>query len=182
MTEKKIPKTYLGNKKPAGMNKGGKRAPIGPAPNMKGYFAIGVDRLSKAHNLGNLLRTSYAFGASYFFTVSADYSRKGLREADTSGATSSIPVYNYESVEKMEIPQGAKIVGVELTDDAIDLPNFVHPRQAIYILGPEGGNLDKDILAKCDFTIKIPMRFCVNVGVAGAIVMYDRLRSLGLRS
>lgn len=182
MEKQKKSKQFLTPHKPQGMNKGGARAPIGAAPNMKGYFAIGVDRLSKAHNLGNLLRTSYAFGASYFFTVSADYSRKGLREADTSGATSSIPVYNYASVEEMNIPQGAKLIGIELTDDAIDLPNFAHPRQAIYILGPEGGNLDKRILDKCDFTVKIPMRFCVNVGVAGAIVMYDRLRSLGLRS
>ena len=27
--------------------------------------------------------------------------------------------------------------------------------------------------------VKIPSRFCVNVGVAGAIVMYDRITSLG---
>lgn len=158
------------------LNKGGKRQKSGGAPAMKGYFAIGVDRLSKAHNMGNLLRTSYAFGASYFFTVSADYSKRELREADTSGATSSLPVYDYAGIDDLKVPSGAKLVGIELTDDAIDLPNFKHPRQAIYILGPEGGNLDPRLLERCDYTIKIPMRFCVNVGVAGAIVMYDRLR------
>lgn len=161
------------------LTKGGPRTGASEAPTMKGYFAIGVDRLSKAHNMGNLLRTSYAFGASYFFTINATYSKKELRESDTSGATSSLPVYDYDSVDDFNIPHRAKLVGVELTDDAIDLPNFKHPRQAIYILGPEGGNLDQRLLEKCDYTIKIPMRFCVNVGVAGAIVMYDRLRLLG---
>ena len=159
--------------------KGGERQGGSQSPSIKGYFAIGVDSLSKAHNMGNLLRTSYAFGASYFFTIDATYSKKELREADTSGAASSLPVYDYANIDEFKVPHGAKLVGIELTDDAVDLPNFKHPRQAIYILGPEGGNLDPRLLEKCDFTVKIPMRFCVNVGVAGAIVMYDRLRMLG---
>ncbi len=32
-------------------------------------------------------------------------------------------------------------------------------------------------LALCDFTVKIPTAFCVNVGIAAALVMYDRLLS-----
>ena len=32
---------------------------------------------------------------------------------------------------------------------------------------------------RCDFVVKIPMQFCVNVSVAAAIVMYDRLQSMG---
>lgn len=165
--------------KTEGLHKGGARVGGSQPPSIKGFFAIGVDRLSKAHNMGNLLRTSYAFGASYFFTIDATYSKKELREADTSGAASSLPVYDYENTEEFKVPHGAKLVGIELTDDAVDLPNFKHPRQAIYILGPEGGSLSDELIERCDFTIKIPMRFCVNVGVAGAIVMYDRLRMLG---
>jgi hypothetical protein len=33
--------------------------------------------------------------------------------------------------------------------------------------------------ARCDHVVRIPTRFCVNLGVAGAIVMYDRVLSLG---
>jgi hypothetical protein len=35
------------------------------------------------------------------------------------------------------------------------------------------------MLDKCVHTIKIPTKFCINVGLAGAIVMYDRINSLG---
>ena len=35
------------------------------------------------------------------------------------------------------------------------------------------------LLERCDHVIKIPTSFCVNVAVAGAIVMYDRLITLG---
>jgi hypothetical protein len=46
-------------------------------------------------------------------------------------------------------------------------------------LGPEKASVSDKLLARCDHAIKIPMKFCVNVGVAGAIVMYDRLISMG---
>ncbi len=46
------------------------------------------------------------------------------------------------------------------------------------MLGPEHGSLSPALLERCDFTVKIPTRFCVNVAMAGAIVMYDRVLSL----
>ena len=33
------------------------------------------------------------------------------------------------------------------------------------------------MLAACEFVVKIPTRFSINVGMAGAIVLYDRLVS-----
>jgi hypothetical protein len=47
------------------------------------------------------------------------------------------------------------------------------------VLGPERGALSPDILARCDYVIRIPTSFCINLAMAGAIVMYDRVRSLG---
>ena len=41
------------------------------------------------------------------------------------------------------------------------------------------GDLSPEMIAKTDHMIKIPMQFCVNVGVAGALTMYDRLISMG---
>lgn len=155
------------------------RAPAAPAPHMKGYFAVGVERISKAHNVGAIMRTAHAFGASYFFSVSSPLNARHLKQTDTSKATSALPFYEYATIGELKLPKGAKLVGVELTDDAVDLPVFKHPRQAVYILGPEGGNLSPEIIAQCDHTVKIPMRFCVNVGIAASLVMYDRLLNLG---
>ena len=39
-----------------------------------------------------------------------------------------------------------KLVGVELIDDAIELPSFHHPKQAAYVLGPEMGSLSKEMI------------------------------------
>jgi tRNA G18 (ribose-2'-O)-methylase SpoU len=78
----------------------------------------------------------------------------------------------------MALPKGMKLVGIELVEGAIDLPSFQHPLQAAYVLGPERGSLSETLLARCDYVVKIPTSFCVNVAMAGAIVMYDRVRTL----
>ena len=82
----------------------------------------------------------------------------------------------------MKLPDKCELVGVELTDNAIDIASFHHPRQAAYILGPEKGSLSPEIMEKCKHIIKIPTKFCLNVQIAGAIVMYDRVKSLGTYS
>ncbi|MFM9940998.1 MAG: RNA methyltransferase [Hyphomicrobiaceae bacterium] len=149
--------------------------PNGP-PGPRGYFAIGAERISKSLNLGNLMRSAHGFGASFTFTVGAMY---GAQEAsaDTSKGGRHLPHYNWQSGDQIALPQGCRLIGIELIDGAIDLPVFRHPIQAAYILGPEKGSLSPEILAHCDQVVKIPTAFCVNVAMAGAIVMYDRIRS-----
>lgn len=146
-------------------------------PVAKGYFAIGAERMSKSLNLGNLMRSAHGFGASFTFTVGATY--KAVEAyADTSKTQNHLPHYNWSSLDDMIFPTGCRLVGVELLDDAIDLPAFRHPLRAAYVLGPEMGSLSEPLLQRCDYVVKIPTRFCVNVAMAGAIVMYDRMKSL----
>jgi len=146
-------------------------------PKPRGYFAIGAERMSKALNLGNLMRSAHAFGASFTFTIGATYQALEAR-ADTSKGQWHLPHYNWASLDEMRLPQGCKLVGIELTDDAIDLPSFCHPLRAAYVLGPERGSLSDPLLARCDHVVRIPTAFCINVAMAGAIVMYDRVRTL----
>ena len=144
----------------------------------RGYFAIGAERISKALNLGNLMRSAHGFGASFTFTLGADYQALEAR-ADTSKGSQHLPHYNWPSAEHMTLPQGCRLVGVELLDEAIDLPSFRHPLRAAYVLGPEQGRLSPALTARCDHVVRIPSSFCINVAMAGAVVMYDRLRCLG---
>ena len=99
--------------------------------------------------------------------------------ADTSKTHTQIPFYVYDCAAEVDVPQGCQLVGVEITDDAIDLPSFRHPTQAVYVMGAERQSLSTEMAARCDHMIKIPTKFSLNVATAGAIVMYDRLRLLG---
>jgi len=145
---------------------------------MKGYFGIGIEGASKPMNMGNLVRSGHAFGASFVFTVDAHYKLRAAR-SDTSKTQKSVPWYDWDNVETMVLPKDCALVGVELTDEAVDLPSFTHPRCAAYVMGPERGDLSAAMRAKCAHMIRIPTRFCVNVQIAGAIVMYDRVQTLG---
>src|SRR5262245_47956723 len=108
---------------------------------MRGYFGIGVEGISKEYNLGNLVRSAHAFGASFFFTVNADADMRKVRASDTAGSFDHVPYHAYESVAKMELPKDCVLVGVEFVDDSVELPSFRHPVRAAYVLGPEMGNL-----------------------------------------
>ena len=61
----------------------------------------------------------------------------------------------------------------------MELPRFRHPQRAAYIFGAERLSLSPAVLARADHVVKIPMKFSINVGMAGAIILYDRLISLG---
>ena len=144
----------------------------------RGYFAIGAERMSKALNLGNMMRSAHGFGAAFTFTIGASYQALEAR-ADTSKGRQHLPHYSWGTVAELMLPEGCRLVGVELIDEAIDLPSFRHPLRAAYVLGPEQGSLSPELIAQCGYVVRIPSSFCINVAMAGAIVMYDRVRCLG---
>jgi tRNA G18 (ribose-2'-O)-methylase SpoU len=145
---------------------------------MRGYFAVGVDGVSKPMNLGNLLRIAHAFDASFLFTINARVRMADAR-SDTSCAAGHVPLYRFATADEFRLPLGCRLVGVEITEDAVELPRFRHPLRAAYVFGAERLSLSPTVLSRCEFVVKIPMRFSINVGMAAAIVLYDRLISLG---
>ena len=51
---------------------------------MRGYFAVGVEGISKARNLGAVMRTAHAFGGSFVFTVEFIFGNGALFDQDAS--------------------------------------------------------------------------------------------------
>ena len=146
---------------------------------MRGYFGIGVAGISKAMNVGSIMRSAHAFGASFLFTIAAAYEKEQGRKSDTSAAWQHLPLHEFDDVGALHLPHECTLVGVELIDGAVDLPSFRHPRRAAYVFGPERGGLAPDLVARCAYVVRIPTAFSVNVAIAASIVMYDRCISLG---
>jgi hypothetical protein len=69
----------------------------------------------------------------------------------------------------------------ETVDAALTLPRGCRAFtiRAAYVFRPERGSLSCALVDRCDYLIRIPARFSVNVAIAGAIVMDDRIASLG---
>ena len=129
-------------------------------------------------NVGNLFRTANGFGASFLFTIDAAYSRADSK-SDTSSAADQVPLYRYQKASELALPKGCALIGVEISEKAVDLPSFRHPLRAAYVLGGERSSLEPELMERCDHIVQIPARFSLNVATAGAIVMYDRMISLG---
>ena len=146
---------------------------------MRGYFGVGVEGISKSYNLGAVLRTANAFGASFAFTIGATNKALEIRRTDTSRSDIHMPFYEWETAEGLILPRNCQLIGIELTEDAINLPSFRHPTNCAYILGPEKGHLSKAIQERCDYLVKIPTKFCINVSLAAALALYDRTLMMG---
>ncbi len=145
----------------------------------RGYFGIGAEGVSKSQNVGALLRTAHAFGASFCFTVGAGFDARAGRASDTADTPSHVPLWRFADLTALTLPQGCALVGIELLDDAPELPSFRHPLNAAYVLGPERSGLSPAMLAACRHVVRIPTRFALNLAVAGALVLYDRLLQHG---
>jgi tRNA G18 (ribose-2'-O)-methylase SpoU len=145
----------------------------------RGYFGIGAEGVSKSANIGALLRTGHAFGASFCFTIGTGWDARASRTADTADTPVHVPMWRFPTLADLSLPCGCALVGIELLSDAVDLPSFRHPLSAAYVLGPERAGLSPALLARCDHVVRIPTRFALNLAVAGALVLYDRLLQHG---
>lgn len=150
-----------------------------PEARSRGYFGIGVEGVSKSANVGALLRTAHAFGAAFCFVIGAGFDARAGRLADTADTPDHVPLWRFDSLDALALPQRCVLVGVELLDNATNLPSFRHPLNAAYVLGPERAGLSPAMLQRCQHVVRIPTRFALNLAVAGALVLYDRLLQHG---
>lgn len=140
---------------------------------MRGYCGIGVYHPQHECNLGTLFRSAVAFGADFIFTIGKKYKPQN---SDTCRSYKHIPCFNYVNLQdfKDHIPKDCKLVCVEIDDRAREIKNFIHPDRAIYIIGNEGGGIPQELM-KSSLVVRIKTSICLNLSVAGSIILYDRM-------
>jgi tRNA(Leu) C34 or U34 (ribose-2'-O)-methylase TrmL len=77
------------------------------------------------------------------------------------------------------VTDNMKIVCVEFALNAIPLPDYVHPENALYIFGPEDGSIDQAIIDKADDVVYVPTVGCMNLSASVNVLLYDRLCKTG---
>lgn len=138
----------------------------------RGYFGIGIYHPKTTENVGTLWRSAHNFGADFIFTVGARYYKQ---PSDTTKAPRHVPLYHYSDMAdlKSHMPLGAELVFVEQSEASVDLKPFHHPETAVYVLGAEDyGVPEEEMRGHRRVSIDTPL--CINVAVAGSIVLYDR--------
>lgn len=140
----------------------------------RGFFGIGVWHPKREQNIGTLWRSANIMGASFIFTVGRRYKTQG---SDTPKTPRHIPLVHYDGIQDLysHLPHGCRLVGIEIMESATPLEDFRHPQQVAYILGAEDHGLPGEVLRKCHEVVKLRGDRCLNVAVAGSLVMYDRM-------
>lgn len=140
----------------------------------RGFFGIGIYHPKTVHNVGTLWRSAHNMGASFIFTIGKRYQRQAC---DTTKAHLSVPLFEYSSLDELcrSQPRESLLIGIEQTDASETLNRIAHPERAVYLLGAEDYGLPAELLAQCHRVLEIPSTRCLNVGVVGSIVMYDRM-------
>lgn len=133
--------------------------------------SIGLVNPKTHANVASALRVADCFGASSLLVRGERYRRHSM---DTSAGYSRVPLIQVDNM-RAHVPFNHVPVAIEITDDADSLPHFAHPRDALYVFGPEDGTLGREHLAWCRNVIRIPARRCLNLAVCVGIVLYDRV-------
>jgi tRNA G18 (ribose-2'-O)-methylase SpoU len=137
-------------------------------------FGIVVERGKTWENMGGIIRSAGCFGARFVAVVGARYSKQ---RTDTMCHHKQFPVFSFPDWETYRncCPFDWIPFAVEIKDGvSIRLDSFIHPKNAVYFIGPEDGSLSNQAVEMCKAVIKIPAG-CLNQHVAASIIMYDRI-------
>jgi tRNA(Leu) C34 or U34 (ribose-2'-O)-methylase TrmL len=136
--------------------------------------SIGLINPKSASNVAAILRACSGFGASSVFYSGNRFRYAKPFNADTQNMRYKIPTVGVDNLLSMQ-PTASKLVVVELVENAIALPEFIHPENAFYVFGPEDGSVPQDIVQQADSVVFIPCQHNLNLGASANIVLYDRL-------
>lgn len=148
---------------------------------MKGLLpAVVLENPKYPKNVGNVLRACYNLGvAQLAFTGSrvplTPYVGYRLpREERFKQFTDAVDIINVGRPLDL-YPQGTPIVAIEILPGAENLVTFEHPENAVYVFGPEDGDVSKALRVRCHRFVFIPTKSCLNLASAVTVVLYDRL-------
>jgi len=141
-------------------------------------FAVAAWEISKEHNVGTLVRTAHAAAASEVILLGErEWNVEAARTADLY--TEIVQLEADPAVLRAHLEQRRwNLVSVELADDAVNLFDARYPERPCFLLGAELGGLPQRLIDDSELVVQIPqwgLVPCLNLAVAGSIVMYDYL-------
>jgi len=130
-----------------------------------------------AANVGMIIRLASCYGIKQVWwtgeRVSLDIERQGRipREERMKGYRDVSMIQHDYFFDQFA---DATPVAIEVRENSENLMEFEHPKNAVYVFGPEDGSIPSSTLSLCHRFVVIPSRHCLNLATAVATVLYDR--------
>ena len=140
--------------------------------------SIGLINPKDAQNVGSVLRAIGCYQANDVYFTGNRYEFALKHNTDTHNVAKNASISKVDDMveaRKQFMPEDTKIVCVELVEGATSLPEFVHPENALYVFGPEDGNLKQAVVNQADEVVYIPTVGCMNLAATVNVLLYDRL-------
>ena len=142
-----------------------------------------LDHVQSPFNVGAILRTAAAFRVDHLWLVGDTAAPTNAKTAKTAlGSQRFVEWTWYDTATEAASAardEGYGVVGLELTDDAVPLPDLVVMAPVCLVVGHEDRGLQAATLAACDAVTYIPQLGRIgslNVATATAIALYELRR------
>ena len=142
--------------------------------------ALVLDRVASPFNVGSILRTSAAYALDHLWVVEGTAPPSDGKVAKTALGTDRYVDWTWCATVGDAIAaaraDGYRVVGLELADDAVPLPELPVGEATCLVVGHEDRGLAPTALAACDAVAYLPQLGRVgslNVATATAIALYD---------
>jgi len=142
-------------------------------------FIVYIREVQNEFNAGGIIRTAESVGANVIVLAPKQMVTPQIIRS-SMGASEHINIVNENLFNAIKIAKGhlIKVIGIELSGDKyyyeVDLKG-----PAMLIIGGEDKSLSKEVLDKCDITVKIPQKGKINslnMAVAVGVVLYEKLK------
>ena len=141
-------------------------------------FAIAAWEISKEHNVGTLVRTAHAAAASEVILLGErEWNIEAARTADLFTEIVQLPA-EPRALKAHLKAHNWNLVAVELDETSTNLFEASYPPRPCFLLGAEIGGVPQELLDSAELIVQIPqwgLVPCLNLAVAGSIVVYDHL-------
>ncbi len=145
--------------------------------------AVGLDRVRSVYNVGAFFRSGDAAGIErlHLCGYTGTPPHKGIAKT-ALGAENSLPWDHREDPMGLigeYAAKGWQTVGVETTEDAVDIYEWTPRFPTLLLFGNEVDGLSPEVLSSTDIRVRIPMlgvKQSLNVAVAGGVLLFEMLR------
>lgn len=145
---------------------------------------VALSGVAQADNVGGILRSLAGFGGTgaLFDSATCDpYVRRAARVS--MGAVFHLPIWRQVDLVT-ELPRlrdefGFQVVAADTREPFVELDETPLTERVVVVLGAEADGVPDDVRAVCDLGVRIPMDptwDCLNVGTAGAILLWECAR------